>query len=191
MSAQKHAEHLFELEHDEKVVLEVRRHMFVFYNQIILVVVLFFVPLFAAPFIVNMVNKTTEVSGGLFFGFFFTLWLLILWMLFFFRWTDYYLDVWVITNKRIFDIEQRGLFSRDISVFQLDHIQDITVQIDGILATLLKYGDIHIHTAGESTDFIIKTAAHPLEVKNKIMHQHAESLHKHGGGVNTHTSENL
>ena len=46
---------------------------------------------------------------------------------FFFRaWLDYYLDIWVITDERIVNIEQKGLFSREISTQQLYRIQDVT-----------------------------------------------------------------
>jgi hypothetical protein len=161
--------YMVDLEENEHVILEVRRHMIVFYLRIMFLLVLFFVPLFLSPLITLMLNKVAgETTGAMIFGFLFALWLLGLWLIFFFQWTDYYLDVWVITNKRVFDIEQKGVFTREISVFRLEHLQDITTEMKGIVATFLKYGDVHIHTAGESHDITIKDAADPMAVKSTI-----------------------
>ena len=83
-------------------------------------------------------------------------------------WVDYYLDMWVITSERIIDIEQKGLFRREISEFMLDKVQDITVEIPDIMATLLKYGNINIQTAGEKS-FTIKQIPKIYEAKNLIL----------------------
>jgi hypothetical protein len=174
---QKDTPYLVDLEEGEHVVLEVRRHMIVFYARVLFLVLLFFVPLFLSPFIVALIDRMAgEAIGSVVFGFLFTLWLLAMWLTFFFQWTDYYLDVWVITNKRLFDIEQIGIFTREISVLRLENLQDTTIEMHGIVATLLKYGNVHIHTAGESHDITIKNAANPVEVKNTLMRAHGAIL---------------
>lgn len=63
-------------------------------------------------------------------------------------WLDYYLDVWIITTQRIIDIEQRGLFRREISEISLERVQNVTVEIPGFLATVLEFGNLKIQTAG-------------------------------------------
>lgn len=98
-------------------------------------------------------------------------WTLLAWAKLFSIWTDYYLDVWFITNRRIVDIEQKGFFNRDVSTFRMERIQDVTVEINGIIATLLNFGNIHVQTAGESQEFIIKGIARPKHVKDIIMRQ--------------------
>jgi len=156
--------------------------MFVFYSRVLVLFIILVAPIFiskaAVPFLDTVTNNGTKVFTILYLFLF-----LILWLLFFFRWTDYYLDVWVLTNKRIFDVEQKGFFSRSMSVFRLERIEDITININGILATFLKYGDIHIHTAGTHdddgdgvTDLTIRTAKDPLQVKQEIMDQHSAVL---------------
>src|SRR5690349_5744202 len=34
------------------------------------------------------------------------------WLVTFFEYVDYELDIWIVTNERIIDIEQKGLFNR-------------------------------------------------------------------------------
>jgi hypothetical protein len=146
------------------------------------VVLLSLLPLvFAAPVAEFLNTRLLEMGGGIVFAFFYLTWLLILFTVFFFQWTDYYLDVWVITTERIFDVEQVGMFNRTISVFRLEQIQDVTVAVNGILATFLKYGDIHLHTAGEGDDFIIRDADDPLHIKKIIMEEHGKVMQARGG----------
>lgn len=173
----KNTTYVVDLEEGEHVVMEVRRHMIVFYARIVLLVGLFFIPLLLSPLIIALIDRIAGGAvGGVVFGFLFTLWLLAMVLVFFFQWTDYYLDLWVITNKRLFDIEQKGVFTREISALRLENMQDITIEVKGVIATLLKYGDVHIHTAGESHDITIYDAARPLDVKNAIMRAHSAIL---------------
>ena len=44
---------------------------------------------------------------------------------------DFYLDVLVVTNDRLIDIEQIGLFARTVSEVDLCNIQDITKDLSG------------------------------------------------------------
>ena len=85
-----------------------------------------------------------------------------------------------------------------MSVFRLERIEDITINVDGIIATFLKYGDIHIHTAGAHdtdgdgiTDLTIKTAADPLRVKQLIMDQHSNVLRRLGADGVARTRLNI
>lgn len=171
---------ILHLNPDETIIQEVRRHRLVFYMKTSSLFILFIIPLlFIAP-LDNLLDRISDGHGGLLFGAIFFMWMIVLWVILFLRWTDYYLDVWVITNKRIFDIEQRGMFHRSVSVFLLSRIQDVSVETRGIIATLFKYGTIHVHTAGEhhvespegSGELIIEDADSPIIIKNIIMDAH-------------------
>ena len=83
-------------------------------------------------------------------------------------WTDYYLDVWLITTERLIDIQQRGLFDRTISELSLNNVQDVTIEIRGIIPTLLKFGNLKVQTASEST-FTINDAPRLYEAKELIL----------------------
>ena len=165
------------LEDGEEILAEVRRHKIVFYTRIIFIVIFFFVPLFLTPLAVNFINFAGRTNdGGIFWGFLISIWLLILWMAFFYQWTDYHLDVWVVTNKRIIDIEQKGPLHQIVSVFRLEQIEDITASVNGLMAIIFKYGDVHIHTAGHNEDITIRQAARPYDVKNLIIEAQGKAM---------------
>jgi uncharacterized membrane protein YdbT with pleckstrin-like domain len=85
-------------------------------------------------------------------------------------WTDYYLNVWCVTNKRIVNVHQIGLFRRKIGSFRLERMQDVNVEINGVLATLLDYGTIHVQTASaDMEEFKASFLPRPQEIKSVIL----------------------
>src|SRR3989344_2592318 len=80
------------------------------------------------------------------------LWLLVCWMALAVIWTAYYLDIWIITEKHIYTIDQIGLFDRKIRTVGLERIQEINVHIDGLLQTYFGFGTIEIRTASDDEE---------------------------------------
>ncbi|OHA59528.1 MAG: hypothetical protein A2589_01550 [Candidatus Vogelbacteria bacterium RIFOXYD1_FULL_46_19] len=157
------------LETGEEIIAEVRKHWFIFLLEGLASLAAALGPLIIIPICFNFAG--TELNSRSFYilAFFYSTWLALVWIYFFVSWTDYYLDVWLLTNEKIIDIEQKGIFHREVSTFRLERIQDVTVEIPGFLATLLDYGHLHVQTAGEQREFIIYNAAQPGEVKKKIL----------------------
>jgi len=91
-----------------------------------------------------------------------------IWIVSFIILADYYLDIWVLTNRRVITIEQKGLFSRKMSEFDLEKIQEVSVDVSGFFPTLLDYGNIRVRTASENPDFIFKQVGFPNIIKNNI-----------------------
>jgi len=94
---------------------------------------------------------------------------LLLWMHFFASWSDHWLDAWVVTNKRVIDIEQHGFFHREVSSFPLERIQDVTYNISGAVAMWLHFGDVRIQTASISDDFVMKKVPFPEDIKEHLL----------------------
>ena len=85
-------------------------------------------------------------------------------------WTDYYLDLWTITNRRIIAIDQRGLFRRAVASFRYERLQDINIEINGFIATMLDFGELRAQTASAYRDaFEIKGIPHPRDIKALIL----------------------
>ena len=104
---------------------------------------------------------------------------LFVWLMFFFNFIDYYLDVWIITTERIVDINQRGFFSRVISEQMLFRVQDVTSEIRGAIPTLFNYGNLNIQTAGEVNRFTFYEIHDPNKVRDLIIKLSHESQERH------------
>lgn len=156
-------------EKNEHIILEVRKHWFVLATEIFWATVAIFIPLIVyAVGTALPITITMPGNNIIFFLFLYVFWLLIGWVTMFFFWTDYYLDVWIITNKRLIDVEQKGLFSRNIATMPISRIQDVTSEISGIIPTLIGFGNIHVQTAGQEREFVIKKVANPNETRQKL-----------------------
>ena len=159
------------LDDDEVILIEVRKHWFILGIQMLGVVIIAIFPLIVylgitkVSFIdTSFLSAYTELLIALFSG-----WLLIMWMTLFSIWTNYYLDIWTITNKRLISVDQQGLFNRNTGSFRLERLQDINVSVYGIVATFLDYGDLQAETASEDKDFVARGIPHPQELKALIL----------------------
>lgn len=166
------------LDKDERMHMEVRKHPFVIVSTIAgaaFALVLPFVFLFFAGVTSTVVSAELITQMAPIAVFLYALWALTLWMFVFIEWTDYYLDAWYVTDRRIVDVEQRGIFHREVISFRHDSIQDITVDTGGIIQTLLGFGDIHIQTAGAARKIVLKGARDPDKAKEHILKLHNTS----------------
>lgn len=167
-----------QLEQDERIISLVRRHWFYLLKEGAFVVLLSLLPVLGYGMALLFIGDTSLISSyapHLFF--LYSFWLLINWMMLASIWTDYYLDVWCITNKRIIRIDQISLFYRKTGSFRLERMQDINVEINGILATFLDYGTIHLQTASaDYEEFKATYLPKPQELKALILRAADEQM---------------
>lgn len=156
-----HPSSMITLHENEQILLILHRHWFVFALQATAVVVAALFPFFLFPIV--------PIGAALFWFLAVIYWLFILAFLLI-AWIEYWLDMWVITSERIIDIEQRSLFSREVSEFLLSRVQDVTVEVPNLMATMLRYGNIVVQTAGEKS-FTIREIPHLEKAKEIILEQ--------------------
>jgi len=170
---------------DETMILEIRHHWLAMLRSSILSFLLASIPavilIVLNQFGVSLGTLSTEtglhlVSLSIFIIF---SWILIVWTFFYIAWTNYFLDVLVLTDKRLVDVEQVGLFSRQLSELRLENIQDVRVEIHGFLETLFDFGNIHIRTASESTQFNIDVVPRPYKIKDAILAEYDKKRKEH------------
>jgi hypothetical protein len=165
---------------DEEVVKVMRRDLFILLKKILFFIVLVILPYIFFYFIIlpqfNLLHGPISypliVIGA-------SSYYLFIWLFFFFSFIDYYLDVWVITNERIIDVQQRGFFSRIISEQKLFRIQDVTSEVHGIIPTLLRYGEVHVQTAGTKQRFLFHQVPDPDKVRDIIIKLVERNKKKH------------
>jgi uncharacterized membrane protein YdbT with pleckstrin-like domain len=63
-----------------------------------------------------------------------------------YRWIGWYYTVYIVTDRRIIEIKQRGIFDRKVEEWQLDAISNVNYHVDGLQAVLFGYGDITVRT---------------------------------------------
>lgn len=139
------------LENDEQVLSVVRKHWFIIFIEFFSIGVAALLPLIGLWGTQFLPAKAAALIawGDLlpWFVFGYACWLLLAAMAAAMAWTHYYLDLWVITDRRIIVIEQIHFFHRKSSSFRLERLQDIKVSIRGIIATFLNFGTIRAQTA--------------------------------------------
>ena len=99
------------------------------------------------------------------------------------RFLEYYLDVVVITNERIVDIDQLGLFNRQISELTVGMVQDAKATRRGMLQTFFDYGDVAVETAGESQNFHFDKIPHPNNVAQTVINLQEAWARNQGGAA--------
>lgn len=164
------------LEKDEHIVLQVHRHWFFLITHAVLLAVVLALPFIAYKMLIFygvLAPDGISPAAGLTLG---SLWVLTGWTLYFKFWTLYWLDIWVVTNKRLIDIDYKRLFDRDIAIMNLNNIQDVTVRVTGVFASVLKFGAVAVQTAGESREFVIDQIAHP-EKLHEVLVKHGAVSH--------------
>ena len=157
---------MIRLQPNETILLVLHRHWIAIALKL-LVVLLFLLLPFVAIAIAPQAGFDIEAALPLI-QFLLVTYLMALVLGVFILWTEYYFDVWVVTDLRIIDIEQHSIFNREISEFMLYNVQDVTVEVPSMLATFLKYGNIKIQTAGGKI-FEIREIPHVNEAKNLIV----------------------
>ena len=152
---QKHFEDQFE---DEEVLLVFRKHPIVMRKGLILcmlAILLGTVPALIKP-------EMSYFFGGLAAGFLLGL------LLFFPSWISWFYSVFIVTNQRLIQITQKGLFNRSVVDLNLNQIQMVNYQIGGLQETLLSFGTIMMQTY--MGDLVVHDIHHPAKIQKQIMH---------------------
>jgi len=82
-----------------------------------------------------------------------------------YRW---YNDLYLLTDRRLVDVDQKTIFTRMVTETSLDQIQDVTCEVSGVLPSLLNFGKVAIQTAGAAQDIQIEVVGNPQAVQFQI-----------------------
>lgn len=150
---------LYKLKEGEKVLKTVRRHPAVLSFHIKLeLALLLFALFFMFPLLrAGWYGRTVFISmAGIALFLMFRTWLF---------WLS---NVFVVTDRRIIDIERKGFFDWVVSEAAFNNIQDISVTTRGILQTLLHAGNLVIQTASGFVNVELHFIKDPAGVKEII-----------------------
>ena len=161
-------------EETEEVILLMRRHPITNLGWILSMAVLLLVPTIVAPLILRSGLPAMDFSWGYY------LIIPLMWYLGTFGYgfacfLSWYFNVYIVTNKRIVDIDWYSLLYKKLASAQLEKIQDVNYKQSGLIESFFDFGDIHIQTAGTEPNFDFEHIPQPDRVVreiNKILEQH-------------------
>jgi signal transduction histidine kinase len=82
------------------------------------------------------------------------------------------LDIWIVTDRHIYAVDQIGLFDRTVRTIALERIEEINVRTEGVLQTFFGYGTIEVHTASPNEDdAVFRGIPDPQIVRSLILDQ--------------------
>lgn len=160
----------FQGQHENEEILRViHRHWFNLFSHLFAVIFFSFLLISSLLVLPILFPDIVSAENWRFFVFVENTFFIFMWIFGFLVWIDYYFDVWIITSERIVNIEQRGLFVREISELNFARVQDVTAEVKGIIPTILNYGDVFIQTAGETERFVFRQVGDPYKIKDMII----------------------
>jgi hypothetical protein len=99
---------------------------------------------------------------------------------------NYYLSIQIVTSERIIDVDQRGLFNREVNTLSITNIEDVSYKKSGFWGTLLDFGNVVVQTAGNSGEgiggktngFVFDNVPNPAQVSTAVMALFQKEQHK-------------
>jgi hypothetical protein len=125
---------------DERLVLQIRRYWLTFVPTLIIFTILFLLPFIISIAARILLPDLTPLSDTIRLLLTLTgsVYCLLILLIFYSSFVVFHLDLSIITNERLVDMEQKGLFSRVISEMDLYQVQDVTTEIKGVFPSVLR-----------------------------------------------------
>ncbi|HQM15599.1 MAG TPA: PH domain-containing protein [Candidatus Woesebacteria bacterium] len=179
----------FESQHKkEEIVLLLRRHPVTQLTKLIIIVSAALFPfVFWITGLLNYLPVAYQLAVGL-------SWYLLLTGFTLETFLTWYFRVFIITTKRVIDIDYYSMVHKDVSTAELRRIQDMSVVSTGVLPSMIDYGTLYVQTAGQnfnparfnnqeefdrSAGIEFEDIYQPIKVK-RIVSELIESLRKRG-----------
>lgn len=162
-------------QNQEKIFLLIRKHWFN-YMMFFFVTFLSFLPIIVFAVYVYSNSVTLSSDTIIVMVIIFSAFFLFMMAIQLYGFVDYYLDIYIVTDQRLVDISQLGLFRRRISELQMRQVVDVSAHVDGLFNTLLHFGDVYIQTAGERENFVFQSIPHPYTVAKQIVDLHQKNV---------------
>ena len=87
-------------------------------------------------------------------------------ILFSYHFILWYFTLYIVTDQRIRQVTQKGIFGKDVIELRLSKIQNISYNIPGFTGEIFKFGTIVIQTF--VGDLVINNVEHPDKIYNKL-----------------------
>jgi len=140
----------------EEVVLVFRRHIIALRKGFYSILIPFFLASLPVLFFPGELTYLYVALGGLVLGL----------ILFFYHWIGWYFTIFILTDERLRQTTQKGIFGKSVIDLPVSKIQNISYTIPGLSGELFGFGTIVIQTY--VGDLILDLIHQPGEVYNKL-----------------------
>ncbi len=148
------------LKEGEKILLVVRQTPVAFANSILIGALLFLLPFFL------LFPLFTRGKWGVA-GFIALIFIAVIFS--FYRLVDWYFNCGLISNQRVIDIDQKGLFQRTVSEVPYYKIDDVSYNIKGFRQTMFRYGNVVVAIKGYRSSVTLRNVAKPAMIQELIL----------------------
>lgn len=81
------------------------------------------------------------------------------------RW---YWNTFIITDRRVVDVDQRGMFDRVVSEAPFDRIEHVAYRVRGLLGHVFRYGNVTVRSMGSGAELVLERVPRPKDVHELI-----------------------
>jgi hypothetical protein len=142
---------------DEEVLYMFRKHPIVMRRGLIIGLLALLMSVVPSLF----VPEYSVLFGGLALGF------VLCFLIILPAWITWHFSVYIVTDKRLLQISQKGLWSKSVVDIALNQIQMVNYQVSGFNETVLGFGTIMMQTF--VGDLVIHEVHHPEKIQRKIL----------------------
>ncbi len=155
----------------EEVLLVFRRHVIALRKGFYSILIPFLIASLPMLFAPGELNFLFVSFGGLGIGL----------LLFFYHWIGWYYTLYVLTDQRLRQTSQEGLFDKNVIDLPLSKVQNISYNVPGLSGEMFKFGTLVIQTY--VGDLTLDRIDHPAEVYNKLQDAVDNATNKNGTEV--------
>ena len=164
---------------DEQVLYIVRKSKLILIYRLLIFFILAIIPFYALPAIIGFNAENDGVVAGSFITIATIFWYLICYGYLMMTFVNWYFNVFIITTKKIVDIDIHGLLYKNISEASLKNIEDVTSTVKGTFGMMFNIGDVFLQTAGETREFEFTLVEDPSKIRD-IISDLVSNLKTHG-----------
>lgn len=154
-------------EAEEHVILFIRQHLVTMIGPALIVLLMAVAPIIVFPLlfrilVLPIVIPARYIIVGTAFWYVVTFGYT---LMSFLRW---FFNIYIVTDKRIVDIDFLHLLYKEFSEARLERIQDISYKSSGIFSAFFDYGDVDVQTAAEVPNIEFDAVPQPARVVETI-----------------------
>jgi membrane protein YdbS with pleckstrin-like domain len=153
---------------DESILYVLRASLITTLPWLLLTGVFVVLPMFFDRLVAELSVNGQQLVSSKFIALFTVFWYVFTFAYFFQSFLMWFFNVYIITNKKIIDMDFIGLLYKSISETTLDNIEDITSKVNGTIGVIFNMGEVYIQTAGRVPEFHFLNVNDPSKIRDII-----------------------